>query len=636
MNKEQKRDLLRIILAGILFAAVAIICKRGLPPAVDSQYTRAALYLVPFLAAGFEVVKEALENIFHGEVFDENFLMLLASIGAFATGEYPEAVAVMLLYQIGEFFQDYAVDRSRESVSSLMNIVPEFANVIADDGSIVETAPEEVAVGSLILVRPGERIPLDGTVVEGSSFVDTSALTGESVPRAIGVGDNALSGCINQNGTLKCRTSRVYSDSAVARILELVENAASKKSKAENFITRFAKVYTPAVTIAALLLAVVPGLITGEWAEWIGRACTFLVISCPCALVISVPLGFFSGIGAASRVGVLVKGSNYLETIAKVKTFAFDKTGTLTKGEFAVRGIIEAGSDADTVLKLAAAVESSSTHPIAVSIVEEYAARYGSWVTEAADDICEVSGMGLTGNVDGRRILAGNAKLMEANNVPFEKTEEYGTIVYVAREREYLGAIIISDSLKRNAADAVRALKAAGVAETVMLTGDVEASAAVTAREAGVDTYYAGLMPEDKVTRLENLMSRSRVYGTVAFAGDGINDAPVLMRADVGIAMGSLGSDSAIEAADVVIMDDDLSRLAVLMGIARTTLRAVRRNIVLSLTVKAAVLILGALGAANMWLAVFADVGVAFIAIINSMRVLSAGKEYRIRSAEQE
>ena len=612
MSKKQRRTLVRLIMGGGALAAALLIPLGGV--------FRLALFLVPYFVIGGDVLLRALRNIAHGQVFDENFLMAVATVGAFCVGEYPEGVAVMLFYQVGELFQSYAVGRSRQSISALMDIRPDYANV-RREGELVRVDPEEVSVDDLIVVKPGERVPLDGVIAEGSSTLDTAALTGESLPRDAAPGDAVISGCINLSGLLTVRVSRVYGESTVAKILDLVENASSKKAKAENFITRFARWYTPAVVIGAALLAVVPPLVTGgPFPMWIHRALIFLVISCPCALVISVPLSFFGGIGGASKCGILVKGSNYLEALAGTETVVFDKTGTLTKGSFRVTAVHPDEISEDRLLELAALAESYSSHPIALSL----RAAYGKEPDETrVSGVEEVSGRGVKATVDGRKVCAGNGKLMDEAGAVWHDCHLSGTTVHVAVDGEYAGHIVISDEVKEDAREAVSALREAGVRKTVMLTGDAEPVAAQVAKELGLDEYHAGLLPADKVDRMERLLAEKSPRGVLAFVGDGINDAPVLSRADIGIAMGGLGSDAAIEAADVVIMDDRPSKLAAAIKISRRTLAIVRQNIVFALAVKALVLLLGALGDANMWEAVFADVGVSVIAILNATRALN-------------
>jgi Cd2+/Zn2+-exporting ATPase len=632
MTKKQKKNRNRIIAVLVIFVVLLTLDKAGVFEPLP-WFVTFAIYLVPYIIIGFDVIKKAAINISHGQVFDENFLMMIATFGAFGIQEYTEALAVMLFYQIGELFQSVAVGKSRQSISDLMSIAPESANLLDDEGNATEVDPEEVSVGDMLLVRAGEKIPVDAVVVEGESFIDTAALTGESVPRKVISGDSVISGCVNGEGILKVRVEKAYEDSTVSKILELVENASNKKSRMENFITRFARYYTPVVTIGALLLAIIPGF-TGvlPWADSIRRACIFLIVSCPCALVISVPLGFFGGIGASSKIGVLVKGSNYLESVSKINTVVFDKTGTITKGEFKVTETYvnpEAGIDKAQLLKVAAHGESLSNHPIARSVCQAYQEGMYQNGPQIIDNTLidetqtkEVSGHGIASVYEGKELLLGNAALLTDYGIKFEQVESGGTIVYVAYDGQYLGAVIISDVIKESAADAIRALKACGVKNTVMLTGDREKAAKEVAEKVGVDQVIAELLPADKVSRVEKMLSSLDNDNKLAFVGDGINDAPVLMRADVGIAMGSLGSDAAIEAADVVIMDDDISKIASVVAIARKTMRIVKENIVFALGVKLIILVLGALGLTTMWLAVFGDVGVAVIAILNSMRAL--------------
>lgn len=623
MNKKQKKMLVRIIVTFVIFTGLMICEHTGALDAVHPPILLFVIYLIPYLIIGYDIVWKAARNISHGQVFDENFLMMVATFGAFGVKEYSEAVAVMLFYQVGELFQGYAVGKSRQSISDMMDICPEYAN-IEENGTLTQVDPDDVEVGTIIVIKPGERIPLDGIVTEGESMIDTAALTGESVPRKAQVGDEIISGCVNGSGTLKVQVTKAFDDSTVAKILEMVENASSKKAKVENFITRFAKYYTPVVTIGAVVLAIVPPLILGGgFGEWIQRACIFLVISCPCALVISVPLGFFGGIGAASKIGVLVKGSNYLEAVAEMDTIVFDKTGTLTKGEFKVSEIIPdtaGGMDQATLLELAAYGEGYSNHPIANSIREAYGKPLSM---ERVTNAEEVAGHGIHARIDGREVYLGNAKLMKVQQIPFTETRSAGTIVYLACDGAFAGTIVISDTIKEGAKEAIAEMKRVGVKKCVMLTGDREAAAQAVADTLGLDEVHAELLPADKVSEVEQLLAKEREKGKLAFVGDGINDAPVLTRADIGIAMGSMGSDAAIEAADVVLMDDDVRKIASIVKIARKTLRIVKQNIVFALAVKALVLILGALGMANMWEAVFADVGVSVIAILNSMRALN-------------
>lgn len=636
MNKRQKKDLHRIIAAGILFVPLFVVEHMGLFKQLPFAWMALVICLIPYLIVGHDVILKAWQNIKNGQVFDENFLMMIATFGAFVVGEYIEAVAVMLFYQIGELFQSYAVGKSRESITALMDICPEYANLEVD-GELEEVDPDDVEIDSIIVIKPGEKVPLDGIVIDGESFLDTSALTGESVPRKVTVGETIISGCINGKGTLRVKTTKEFDDSTVAKILELVENATNKKAKVENFITRFAKYYTPFVTIAALVLAIVPPIILQDnWFIWLERACIFLVISCPCALVISVPMGFFGGIGAASKEGVLVKGSNYLELLADMDTIVFDKTGTLTNGVFEVTAVLpstdvehiktelEAATAECEILGLAAELERFSTHPIAESIVSAHERRQGE--TQTSDikitDIEEIAGHGISGKFSGKEILTGNYKLMREKQISCKEQSGSGTVVYVAYDGKYLGCIIISDIIKEGAKEALVDLKKAGVSKTVMLTGDRKETALAVANEVGVDEVHFELLPADKVSQIEVLLEKSTDKKKVAFVGDGINDAPVLARADIGFAMGSLGSDAAIEAADIVIMDDDIRKIAKVMKISRKTMTIVKQNIVFALGVKGLILVLGAVGMASMWAAVFADVGVAVIAILNSMRTL--------------
>ena len=625
MTSKQKKMLYRIITAFVLFVVLMVLEHTGVLEQLPSQWLVFLIYLIPYLVIGYDIVYKAVRNISHGQVFDENFLMMVATFGAFGVKEYSEAVAVMLFYQVGELFQNYAVGKSRQSISDMMNICPEYAN-IEEDGVLTQVDPDDVEVGTIIVVKPGERIPLDGIVTEGTSMIDTAALTGESVPRRATVGDEIISGCVNGSSTIKVKVTKAFEDSTVARILELVENASSKKAKVENFITRFAKYYTPVVTIGAVILAILPPLILGGgWADWIQRACIFLVISCPCALVISVPLGFFGGIGASSKIGILVKGSNYLEAVAEMTTIVFDKTGTLTKGEFKVSEVQPSADKNNTIgkeelLEIAAYGEGYSNHPIANSIREAYGKTLSM---ERVTDTEEIAGHGIHTFIDGREVYLGNAKLMDAQNIAYTENKTAGTVVYVACNNVFAGSIVISDTVKEGSKDAIRDMKQVGVKKTVMLTGDRQAAADAVAAELGIDEVHAELLPADKVGQVEKLLGAQNEKERLAFVGDGINDAPVLTRADIGIAMGSMGSDAAIEAADIVLIDDDIRKIASLVKIARKTLGIVKQNIVFALAVKALVLLLGALGMANMWEAVFADVGVSVIAILNSMRTLN-------------
>ncbi len=618
MTGKQKKTLYRIIITAVLFVPLFIAEHIGMTERIEPEWLVFPIYLIPYLIIGYDVILEAAGNIRRGQIFDENFLMMTATFGAFAIAEYSEAVAVMLFYQVGELFQSYAVGKSRQSISDLMDICPAYANLEKENGYI-KVDPDDVMPGDIIYILPGERVPLDGTVIDGDTYVDCAALTGESKPVHIKSGDSIISGSINQRSTVKVRVEKAYEDSTVAKILELVENASSKKAKVENFITRFARYYTPVVTIGALLLAVIPSVITGEWNVWLERACIFLVVSCPCALVISVPMGFFGGIGAASRIRVLVKGSNYLETLAETDTVVFDKTGTLTCGSFKVSSIIPFGISKQELLETAAYAEAYSTHPIAVSIREEYESTIDFSRIGKEE---EIAGRGVSAEIDGAVILAGNDKLV---SVPegFKASDNTGTVVYVSKGGAFLGALVISDEIKAGAKEAIEEMKRNGIKSCVMLTGDRREVAEAVAEKLSVDRVCAELLPADKVAEVERLFSeKTSGNGKIAFAGDGINDAPVLMRADVGIAMGSLGSDAAIEAADIVIMDDDIRRIPAVKKIARKTLTIVKQNIVFALLVKGLILLLGAAGYASMWAAVFADVGVAVLAILNSMRTL--------------
>ena len=614
MSMKQKKMLARIISSAVLLVIAVLIPLEGL--------FRLPLFLVPYAVIGWDVLWRAVRNIAHGQVFDENFLMALATVGAFFTGEYPEAVFVMLFYQVGEHFQSYAVDRSRKSITELMDIRPDFAN-IERDGRLEQVDPEDVALGDIIVVKPGERIPLDGVVLEGTSSVNTSALTGESLPREASPDSDVISGCVNMTGLLRVRVTKPFEESTVAKILDLVENSSSKKAKAEHFITKFARYYTPVVVLVAALLAVfLPFFADVGWSESIHRALIFLVISCPCALVISVPLSFFGGIGGASKQGILVKGGNYLEVLSNAEIVVFDKTGTLTKGVFNVTAIHPDQCSESRLLELAALAESYSDHPISRSLRDAYNAPLDAG---RVADVEELSGRGVRARVDGQLICAGNDKLMEEIGVKWHPCHKVGTTVHVAAEGEYLGHIVISDEVKSDAARAIADLKTQGVRKTVMLTGDARAVGEAVAGELGLDEVHTQLLPADKVDRVEALLTQKTGKGALAFVGDGINDAPVLSRADIGIAMGGLGSDAAIEAADIVLMDDQPSKIAAAIGIARKTLRIVKQNIVFALAVKLLVLALGAMGMANMWEAVFADVGVSVLAILNATRALKAG-----------
>ena len=615
MSKKQKRMLFRVLASAVLFAVALLLPTEG--------WLRLFTFLIPYAVIAWDVLWRAVRNIAHGQVFDENFLMSLATVGALATGEYPEAVFVMLFYQVGELFQSYAVDQSRKSITSLMDIRPDYANIEVD-GQLRQVDPEDVAVGDTIVIKAGERIPLDGVVLEGTSNVDTAALTGESLPREAQPGDDVISGCVNLSGLLRVRVTKAFEESTVAKILDLVENSSSKKAKAENFITKFARYYTPAVVLAAVALALLPPLFTSiQWVDSIQRALNFLVVSCPCALVISVPLSFFGGIGGASKNGILVKGGNYLEVLAKTELVVFDKTGTLTRGVFNVTAIHPDHCGEAQLLELAALAESYSDHPISRSLKEAYGKELDD---SRVTNVEQLSGRGLRATVDGRQICAGNDKLMEDIGVSWHPCHRVGTTVHVASDGVYLGHIVISDEVKPDAKEAITALKACGVRRTVMLTGDAKAVGESVAQELGLDEVHTQLLPADKVTRVEALLGEVSPKGALAFVGDGINDAPVLSRADIGIAMGGLGSDAAIEAADIVLMDDKPSKLADAIRIARRTLAIVRQNIVFALAVKFLVLALSAAGVANMWEAVFADVGVSVIAILNAMRALKTVK----------
>ena len=631
MTKKQKKMRNRILVVLSVFFVLLILEKTGMLDNVP-LLLKIIIFLIPYIAIGYDVIKKAAINISHGQVFDENFLMMIATFGAFGIGEYLEALAVMLFYQIGELFQGVAVGKSRQAITDMMSIAPEYANIIGEDGQVTEVDPEDVSVGDILLIRAGEKIPVDGVVVEGESFIDTAALTGESVPRRASEGSEVISGCLNGEGVLKIRATKVYEDSTVAKILERVENASDKKSRMENFITRFARYYTPVVTIGAVLLALLPPLFGQlSFADSIKRACIFLIVSCPCALVISVPLGFFGGIGASSKIGVLVKGSNFLEAAAGITRIVFDKTGTLTKGEFAVTEVnvdTGAGISENELVTMAAAGEASSNHPIALSIMNHYKKISGNSDVDRSllSDAKEIAGHGISVNYKGKELLVGNQKLLNENKISFTESDSAGTVVYVAYDGKYMGCVVISDIIKDGVKDALKAMKSAGVKKTVMLTGDRQKAALYVANEIGIDDALYELLPADKVDRVEKMLLEGDNGSKLAFVGDGINDAPVLMRADVGIAMGSLGSDAAIEAADIVIMDDDISKIPTVIRIARKTLRIVKENITFALVVKAAILILGALGLTTMWLAVFGDVGVAVIAILNSMRALKIDK----------
>ena len=618
MTKKQKNLLTRVLVSGALLLIFALLPLRQYP------LLRFLLYLVPYLIVGYDILRKAYKGILHRQVFDEHFLMSVATIGAMALGEYSEGVAVMWFYQIGELFQSCAVDRSRRSISELMDIRPDYAN-IESDGKLERVDPDDVEVGSIIVVQPGEKVPIDGVITEGESTLNTAALTGESLPRDVRAGDEIVSGSVNLSGLLKVRTTKAFGESTASKILDLVENAGSRKAKSEQFITKFARVYTPAVCYSALALAVLPPLvrlmlsIPPLWGQWIYRALTFLVISCPCAIVVSIPLSFFGGIGGASNQGILIKGSNFMETLANVKTVVFDKTGTITKGNFAVAGVHHATMPEKQLLEYAALAESHSSHPISQSLRQAYGRELA---LDRVSDVQEISGHGVVARVDGRQVAAGNRRHMSAQGVDCEDCHSVGTVVHLAVDGAYAGHILIADEMKPGAKEAMDALHRAGVRRTVMLTGDTQAVADAVAAEVGIDEVHAGLLPADKVSLVEKLLAEEGANGTLAFVGDGINDAPVLSRADIGIAMGGIGSDAAIEAADVVLMDDDPRKIAKAIRIARKCMRIVRENIFFAIFVKLACLVLGALGIANMWLAIFADVGVMVLCVLNAIRAL--------------
>lgn len=608
------KRLWRIIIGAAVLATAVLL-------SLNNEWLQIALFIISYIIVGGDVVKRAVKNIFKGQVFDENFLMSIATIGAFFIGEYPEGVAVMLFYQVGELFQSYAVGKSRKSIASLMDIRPDYANVKKGD-ELVKVDPDEVQIGDIIVIKAGEKIPLDGKVIEGSSMIDTSALTGESVPREVEVGSDILSGCININGVITAEVTKEFGESTVSKILDLVENASSKKSNSEQFITKFARYYTPVVVIIAVFLAIIPPLVIdgATFSDWIYRALAFLVVSCPCALVISIPLSFFGGIGGASKKGVLVKGSNYLEALAETEIVVFDKTGTLTKGVFNVQEIHPEGVSKEELLELTAHAESYSNHPISLSLKRAYSKEIDNG---RISDVEEISGHGVIATVDGKKVMAGNIKLMKMMDIPYFKGELIGTIVHVAVNNKYIGYIVIADEVKEDSAQAIKELKAANIKQTVMLTGDNKSIGSKIAKELGLDKVYAELLPADKVEKLEELFSQKSKKGKLAFVGDGINDAPVLARADIGIAMGGLGSDAAIEAADVVIMTDEPSKIATAMKISKKTLKIAHQNIVFAIGIKIIVLILSAFGIATMWTAIFADVGVTIIAVLNAFRALN-------------
>ena len=623
MTKKQKKVLIRIIIAAVLVIALQFIPVKG--------YVRFGLYMIPYFVIGYDILKKAGKGILNRQIFDENFLMAVATIGAIALGDYKEGTAVMLFYQIGELFQSYAVGKSRRNISDLMDIRPDYANV-EKDGELEQVDPDEIEIGTVIVVQPGEKVPIDGVVVEGTSSLNTSALTGESVPREVSVDDEIISGCINMTGLLKIRTTKEFGESTVSKILELVENASSRKSRSENFISKFAKIYTPAVCYGALALAILPPIVrmafmglAPEWGDWVYRALTFLVISCPCALVISIPLSFFAGIGGASREGVLVKGSSFLETLSQTKIVVFDKTGTMTKGVFEVNGIHHSPYKDEELLEYAALAESYSTHPISKSLQRAYGKPIDK---NRVSDVEEIGGHGLTAKVDGKVVAAGNAKLMKKLGIEYHDCSHVGTIVHVAIDGKYAGHILISDVIKEHAAEAIAALKKSGIEKTVMLTGDAKNVADHVAAQLGIDEVCSELLPGDKVEKVEELLTKKSEKDKLAFVGDGINDAPVLSRADIGIAMGALGSDAAIEAADIVLMDDDPAKISLAMRISRKCMRIVYQNIVFALAVKALCLILTALGITNMWWGVFADVGIMVLAVLNATRMLNV-KEYQ-------
>ena len=619
MTKKQKKAMIRIIIAVVLVGLISLLPVKG--------YIRFALFLIPYLVIGYDILRKAVKGIMNRQVFDENFLMAVATIGAIALGDYTEGVAVMIFYQIGELFQSYAVGKSRRNISELMDIRPDYANVETENGELEQVDPDEVEIGSVIVVQPGEKVPIDGVIIEGKSTLNTSALTGESLPREAEVDDEIVSGCINMTGVLRIKTTKEFGESTVSKILDMVENASSRKSRSENFISKFAHYYTPIVCYCAAALAVLPPLVSilflhiaPDWGEWIFRALTFLVISCPCALVISIPLSFFAGIGGASRSGVLVKGSNYMETLAQTSCVVFDKTGTLTQGVFAVSSIYPEGMSEDQLLEYAALAESYSGHPISRSLQK----AYGKGIDKnRIADVEEISGNGVKAAIDGKEVSVGNDKLMKKLGVSYKELNEVGTVVYVAVDQIFAGSILISDQPKPTAAAAIKALNKAGIRKTVMLTGDRRNVAEHVAKELGISEYYAELLPADKVSGVEKLLAGQRSREKLAFVGDGINDAPVLSRADIGIAMGAMGSDAAIEAADIVLMDDDPMKIAKAIKIARKCIRIVYENIYFAIGIKVICLILGALGIANMWAAIFADVGVMVIAVLNAIRALS-------------
>ena len=615
MTSRQKKKLIRILISAVLLIALIVLGNR-LP---DFWYVKAILFFIPYIIIGWDILWKAVRGLFSAQFLDENFLMSIASVGAFIIGEYPEAVAVMLFYQVGTLFEEYAVGRSRKSIAALMDIRPDFA-YLERDGEIQEVDPDEVAIGDIIVIRAGEKIPLDGIIIEGETTVDTSALTGESLPRDLVAGDAVVSGTVNLSGRLRVRVTQVFGESTVSKILDLVENASAKKAKTENFISKFARFYTPIVVISALVLAIVPSLITGEWSVWVYRALSFLVTSCPCALVISVPLSFFGGIGAASKKGILVKGGNYMEALSRLETVVFDKTGTLTKGTFRVTAVYPAkDTEKETLLEYAALAESNTHHPIGKSIEEAYAKPIDE---SRIASVTELAGKGISAVIDGKRVLIGGEKLMRDEKIDHIPVSDIGTAVYVALDGKFLGSLVISDEEKADAKEAISSLRALGVRKTVMLTGDNKAVGKAVATALGLDEVYAGLLPADKVEKVEQLLAEKSEKSVLAFVGDGINDAPVLSRADLGIAMGAMGSDAAVEASDIVLMDDKPSKIASAVHIAKRTMRIVYSNIIFAIAVKILVLLLVAVGLVGMWAAVFADVGVSVLAILNAMRVL--------------
>lgn len=616
-GKVMKKTTTKIIIAFILFVIALTI---NFP----NEWINKVIYIISYAIIGLEIVWKAIKNIIKGKVFDEHFLMTIATIGAFAIGEFPEAVAVMLFYQIGELFQSYAVNKSRKSIASLMDIRPDFAN-LKRNNQIIKVNPEEVKIGESIIVKPGEKIPLDGVIIEGSSMIDTSALTGESIPRQVKINDEVLSGCINQNGLLTIKVTKEFGESTVSKILDLVENASNKKSKSENFISKFAKYYTPIVVITALILAFIPPFILkmGTFTDWLYRALTFLVVSCPCALVMSIPLGFFGGIGGASKIGVLIKGSNYLEALSKTEIVVFDKTGTLTQGVFEVQKIETVETSKEELIKLTAHAESYSNHPIAISVKKAYGKEINNNIIEKIE---EISGMGITAKIDGKDILVGNDKLMKEKEINYTKCNEIGTILYVAIQNKYAGYIVISDKIKQDSKKTIEELKKNNIKKTIMLTGDKKEVGEIVAKQLGIDAVYTELLPNEKVEKMEKLLQEKTTTGKLAFVGDGINDAPVLALSDIGIAMGGLGTDAAIEASDIVIMTDEPLKIVDAIKISKKTMRIVKQNIVFAISIKVAVLILSAFGLSTMWEAVFADVGVSVIAILNSLRALKTKK----------